>query len=455
MSNDSELFIGQPLAGEMSRGSLVPLYEAKMVHHYDHRYGTYEGQTEAQASQGILPKMTIQQHSNSWIFPTPRYWVQASAVNHRLESQWHRPWVFGWRRSSRSGDYRSIIASVVPRVGIGDSFFLMFFDELFRRQGPGLIASMQSLILDYTARQKLGGTNCSFYIIKQLPVPPPSAYDAPTPWHRSTSLAEWILPRVLELTYTAWDLVGFARDHGYDGPPYRWDEERRFWLRAELDAAYFHLYGLAPDEVDHVMESFWLVRQRDEKAHDSYRTKVAILDLYQRMADAAAKSSEYQTVLDPPPADPSIAHPPLTPEQAEQLAPILARALAAPLSEPAQADPAPKPKPKPKSKPSKPLAPAEPPPIDDGPLFSRPVDYAAAANAAPTSIAADAPALTPDMSAVLQALRHANAPLTQPELLTTTGLDAKRWKSALDALLDLGLVAKTGRGRGVKYLSVK
>jgi hypothetical protein len=331
----------------------------------------------------------------------------------------------------------------------------MFFDELFRRQGPGLIASMQSLILDYTARQKLGGTNCSFYIIKQLPVPPPSAYDAPTPWHRSTSLAEWILPRVLELTYTAWDLVGFARDHGYDGPPYRWDEERRFWLRAELDAAYFHLYGLAPDEVDHVMESFWLVRQRDEKAHDSYRTKVAILDLYQRMADAAAKSSEYQTVLDPPPADPSIAHPPLTPEQAEQLAPILARALAAPLSEPAQADPAPKPKPKPKSKPSKPLAPAEPPPIDDGPLFSRPVDYAAAANAAPTSIAADAPALTPDMSAVLQALRHANAPLTQPELLTTTGLDAKRWKSALDALLDLGLVAKTGRGRGVKYLSVK
>ena len=54
------------------------------------------------------------------------------------------------------------------------------------------------------------------------------------------SLRKLIVPRVLELTYTAWDLEGFARDCGYDGPPFRWDEERRFMLRCELDAAFFH-----------------------------------------------------------------------------------------------------------------------------------------------------------------------------------------------------------------------
>lgn len=36
-----------------------------------------------------------------------------------------------------------------------------------------------------------------------------------------------VLPRVLELTYTAWDLEPFAKDCGFDGPPFRWDKERR------------------------------------------------------------------------------------------------------------------------------------------------------------------------------------------------------------------------------------
>jgi len=62
------------------------------------------------------------------------------------------------------------------------------------------------------------------------------------------SLNEWLTRRVLELAYTAWDLERFAMDCDYDGPPFRWDEERRFLLRCELDAAYFHLYLGSPAE---------------------------------------------------------------------------------------------------------------------------------------------------------------------------------------------------------------
>jgi len=304
---------------------MLPLYEAKMVHHFDHRFGTYDGQTQAQANKGFLPYLTPEDHAKPLLLPESRYWVDVQHVEAKLDERWSPPWFLGWRDVCRNSDIRTVIPAVLPRDAVGHKFPLMCPSQ---KPAGALLANLTSFALDYAARQKVGGTSLTLFILKQFPVLPPSAYDPQPPWDPTTkTLADWILPRVLELTYTAWDLAGFARDHGYDGPPFRWDEERRFWLRAELDAAYFHLYGLAEAEVDHVMESFWLVRQRDQKTHDSYRTKEAILDLYRRMAAAMAGGEPYATVLDPPPADPSVAHPWLTRDEAEQIAPVLQRAL--------------------------------------------------------------------------------------------------------------------------------
>lgn len=106
---------------------------------------------------------------------------------------------------------------------------------------------------------------------------------------------------MLELTYTAWDLAPFARDHGDDGPPFRFDEERRFHLRAELDAAYFHLYGLARDEVDHVLGTFRAFRNTAPDLHA--RTRTAILERFDAMDAAMAGPVPYRPVLDPAPGD--------------------------------------------------------------------------------------------------------------------------------------------------------
>jgi hypothetical protein len=103
------------------------------------------------------------------------------------------------------------------------------------------------------------------------------------------------------LTYTAWDLAPFARDLGDDGPPFRWDEARRFLLRAELDAAFFHLYGIPRDDVDYIMETFPIVKRKDIAAHNTYRTKDAILTTYDEMAAAKRSGTDYQTRLTPPP----------------------------------------------------------------------------------------------------------------------------------------------------------
>src|SRR5207247_851237 len=89
MANDSHLFRTQEhleAEGWTLEGNIyykddeiyLPLYEGKMTWHFDHRFGTYEGQTLAQANQGKLPELSEEQHANPFMFSMPRYWVHSS-----------------------------------------------------------------------------------------------------------------------------------------------------------------------------------------------------------------------------------------------------------------------------------------------------------------------------------------------------------------------------------------
>jgi hypothetical protein len=120
--------------------------------------------------------------------------------------------------------------------------------------------------------------------------------------------AAWIRQRVLELTYTSWDLKSFARSCGYEGAPFVWDEKRRFLLRCELDALFLHLYGVCGEDAAYILDTFTTVRGRDEKIHLHYRTKRVILEIYEAMADIAGTGFPYQTRLSPPPAAVNVTH---------------------------------------------------------------------------------------------------------------------------------------------------
>jgi len=139
-----------------------------------------------------------------------------------------------------------------------------------------MLACFNSYVADYSIRQKVGGTHLTFGYIKQFPILPPSAF---TPEYLA-----FITPRILELTYTAHDLAGFAADLGHMGPPFTWNDERRFWLRAELDALYFTLYGIGREDVEYIMDTFPIVRRKDEAANDGkYVTRDAILSVYDEL----------------------------------------------------------------------------------------------------------------------------------------------------------------------------
>ena len=282
----------------------LPLYEAKMVHHFDHRFGTYEGQTDSQANQGKLPELDEAQHADPHRVSSPRYWVPAEEVEGRLAGRWDRWWLLGWRDVCRNTDTRTVIASLVPGAGVGHKFPIMLPTGIAPNRIGCLYANLATYVLDYAARQKMGGTSLSYFHLKQFPILPPDSYDQEALWSPGATRLGWLLARVLELTYTAWDLSAFARDCGYEGPPFRWDEARRFVLRCEIDAAFFHLYGINRDDTAYILGTFPIVRRKDEAAHGEYRTKRIVLEIHDEMAEAIRTGVSYQTVLDPPPADP-------------------------------------------------------------------------------------------------------------------------------------------------------
>jgi hypothetical protein len=314
MANDSSLFVSRSsLADQVDR--YLPLIEAKMIHHYDHRFGTYEGQTQAGLNQGKLPELDDESHANPSHMTVPNYWLERHEVASRLADRWSRGWLLGWRDICRSTDQRTVIASLIPLSAVGHTTPLMLSGHPPDLQAC-MYANLCSFALDYAARQKVGGTHLTYSYLKQLPVLAAETYTKSMAWHAPSTALDFILPRVLELTYTAWDLQPFAQDVGCDGPPFRWDPARRFLLRAELDAAFFHLYGLSRDDTDYIMDTFPIVRKNDEKAHGDYRTKRVILEVYDAMATAARTGDPYVTRLDPPPADSRVAHPPRPPEPA-------------------------------------------------------------------------------------------------------------------------------------------
>ena len=176
-----------------------------------------------------------------------------------------------------------MISSIAPNTGFGDSVFLLMPRVgLSALNAATLVANLNSFSIDYVARQKMHGINLNLFILEQLPVIAPEDYDRR---FGETTARELVRDHVLRLTYTAHDMAPFARDLGYDGPPFTWDEEERRHLRARLDALYFHLYGLDREDAEYVLGTFPIVRKQDEAAFGSYRTRDLVL-AYMNALDA-------------------------------------------------------------------------------------------------------------------------------------------------------------------------
>ncbi|MEQ8322447.1 MAG: N-6 DNA methylase [Rhodospirillales bacterium] len=261
----------------------IPLYEAKMIHQFDHRWATYEDDGTTNRDMSLTEKQNTDAELQ------PRYWVPESEVTSRLAAKtWTSDWLLGWRDITNATNERTVIATAFPRVGVGNNLPIMLFDKTVE---PKLIAALQgclsSLTLDFAARHKVGGTHLNFFIYQQLPILPPSFY--------TESHLAFTTPRVLELSYTSHALAPFARDLGFGGPPFAWDEDRRACLRADLDAFYARAYGLTRDDLcyildpasimgdDYPSETFRVLKNKEMRDYGEYRTQRLVLEAWDRL----------------------------------------------------------------------------------------------------------------------------------------------------------------------------
>jgi hypothetical protein len=377
MTSDSHLFKGHPFEGGL------PLYEAKMIHQFDHRWATYEEDSDGGVS---ARDVTDTEKADAFFAVRPRYWVDAAQVsrraarvptavidalkakddrvqlravadwfagyflnrndqdrgNHLLVSwlgeslqsavgRWMAvqameveyplsesdlavvqgcasgremiealietktpDWFIGWRDICRATDERTVIASVFPRAGAGDPL-LMMFPSASARHVAALLAEQCALIHDFIARQKVGGTHLKYHMKKQITNLPPERY--------AERDLDFIVPRVIELTYTAEDTRQWALHLGHDDDPYVWNPKRRAQLRAELDAYFAYLYGLTRDELRYVLdpadvmgldypsETFRVLKSNEERQYGEYRTGRSVLEAWDRMEREGSRST--------------------------------------------------------------------------------------------------------------------------------------------------------------------
>ncbi len=278
---------------------MLPLYEAKMVDLYNHRSGSYDAAAHGERPHR-LPTPTDQQLADPHYVPLPFYWVAEGDVEEKLAGVWSREWFLGWRDITDARTVaRTVVAAVISRSAVGDTF-LLAMPSVGPEFAACLCANLSSVILDYAARQKVGGLHLKYNVFRQLPVLFPSAFEGEAFWSRPQTLRHWLLPRILELTYTAWDLQPFARDCGDDGPPFIWDPDRRIRLQCELDAAFFHLYGLSRDDADYILGTFEVLARAETRTHGEFRTRRVVLECYDALAQAAATGRPYLSPLGPP-----------------------------------------------------------------------------------------------------------------------------------------------------------
>ena len=293
MTNDSHLF---RTAAQLEAGGFypvqgnrwkkgeelyLPLYEGKMVQAFDHRAASVEVNLENLNRPAQPRDSSHKEHADpNWV-PDAQYWVPEDAY------EWpdSLEWTLGFKHVTAPTNVRTMIASVLPRAGFGNSLPILLpasscpATDLssYIQYSSLMIANLNSVPFDFVTRQKVQGQNLNLFLVEQLPVIAPADYDRA---FGATTARDLVRHHVLRLTYTAHDMAPFARDLGYNGPPFIWNEEQRRHLRARLDALYFHLYGLSRDDAAYILDTFPIVRRHDEAAFGHYRTKEMVLAYY-------------------------------------------------------------------------------------------------------------------------------------------------------------------------------
>ena len=287
----------------------VPLYEGKMFWFYNHHYAEFPNEYDVSRRPSTTNNTPTDTLSDSNSPVKPWYWVKKSLVDNRLIDtdkdgnirwQWTHSYYIAFRDVARAADARTCIATLMPSgVAAGDKAPLVFTS---RRLIPStcFAAMLSSIVFDYVARQKVGGSSMSLFIMKQQPTLTPDQIPYTMQWQ--------IVKRVAELCYFNHDMDGWASELWEEmneeqraelpqlgaQQPWIYDPERRAILQAELDAIFAHLYGLNTEDLRYILdpedvcgkgcinETFRVLKDNEIRQYGEYRTKRLVLEAWNK-----------------------------------------------------------------------------------------------------------------------------------------------------------------------------
>lgn len=304
MSNDSGLFIENTKEDLESKGYIqkknglfvkggdvyLPVYEAKNINLYDHRFGTFKGIPRRnrfrRRAQPHSP--TIEQKQDVEYEIEVRYWMSKNDFEAQHGLDWDKDWIFAFRNVTRPNtDTRSTMGTIAPLHPFGNSAPILTFQGLNPIHRGILFASVfLSFTFDYVLHQKMGGTNLNLFILEQLPMPTPEQI---YPWEihyeeKSERLDTFLIERATKLIVTSDSLKCVLDELGIESGPFIWDEEERRQLMWEIDAAVAHLYGLARETYAYIFDEFRIQKDKDINAFGTFITKEKCLELFDRMS---------------------------------------------------------------------------------------------------------------------------------------------------------------------------
>ncbi len=333
MSSDSHLFINEYFE------SSLPLYESKLIYLYDHRYSTFHNASSEDIGKGNAADVNVRQKQESQFKVVPRYFIDEKVIVDKNEKwNWKHKWYLAYRYISASTNERTAISSIIPSSVVSNSSYLIFINNLIDLVLQKTL--INSLIFDFVVRSKV---NLNF--------PPVILFQTPRITKADIKQSEriFIIKSGIELSYTSWDIKAFADDvwkeageseqltvksekwgeltelqaailrqweenkaatgghswappewceiepEGCPLPPFKWNEERRAILKAELDAIYAKLYGLTTEELRYILdpqdvygpdfpgETFRVLKEKEIKQFGEYRTRRLVLEAWERL----------------------------------------------------------------------------------------------------------------------------------------------------------------------------
>ncbi|MBM4346431.1 MAG: hypothetical protein FJ100_23895 [Deltaproteobacteria bacterium] len=283
----------------------LPVYEGRMITHFDHRA---KGYVSGHGNSSVWVEREFGDPEKAIV---PQWRVLRSDIPGKLGGRCDR-YRIGFGDVANPRNERSLTACLVPPgVVCGDKVPTVDFGWQDEWAYLPWLAVANSFSMDWMARSKLSSPKMSFTLMDSLPFPRPKLAD---PWVRLAA------PLVLRLTCTAPEMTPYWNEMAQFGlcvptpegtvpPTALLADADRDAARNELDALVAHdVFGLTRAELESVLDTFPVVRRRDEAAHGESRTKRLILEAYDAMAAAAKTGTAYQSPLESQ-ANPTVAHP--------------------------------------------------------------------------------------------------------------------------------------------------